>query len=365
MFLQEKGTISDNSARGKRRVLWIVLFVVGLAVWTWFAAMDNTARAWRAVLVNFIFFTPLAAGLVTWSAVVLAANGRWMGSLEDLTRSGMAWSVPSVIVLGGLWASSATWAPWYGRTLDQGFWLSNTFIFARDLGVLIIFWLFAWAFVARRRRGRAGGKLRGVLIVVYAAAFSRIGFDLVMALDSHWYSTLFGMYFFVSGMYIAVTAWTLMAVLRGDADEDRRSDLATLVLAFSLLTAYMMYAQLLPIWYENLPEEVRFVIPRRNFFPWRGVSGALIAVVYLGPLLLLLTRWAKRTRWTLGAVAILVLAGLWVERWWLVAPGFHSALEYGPIEIAATAAFLGAFGLSFDFYRSRSSSSVTEEAGQP
>ena len=45
-------------------------------------------------------------------------------------------------------------------------------------------------------------------------------------------------------------------------DADRRHDLGKLIVAFSLLTTYMMFSQLIVIWYENLPDEVRFVIPR-------------------------------------------------------------------------------------------------------
>jgi hypothetical protein len=209
-----------------------------------------------------------------------------------------------------------------------------------------------WRYLRLRRQG-GGAVVGGVLILVYCLAFSLLGFDLVMAIDARWNSALLGGYFFISGLYAAVAAWALMAAAQWAPDANRLHDLGRLVVAFSLLTAYMMYAQLLPMWYENLPAEMRFVIPRLARPGWSAVSVALLVVVYLGPLILLLTIRAKRTPGLLGSVAALVLAGLWVERWWLVAPAFDPQPRLGFEEGAVTALFAGAMGLCVTEYRRR------------
>jgi hypothetical protein len=105
-----------------------------------------------------------------------------------------------------------------------------------------------------------------------------------------------------------------------------RTDLGNLIIAFSLLTAYMMFSQLLPIWYENLRHEVRFVMPRAYGPNWTTVSAGLLATVYLGPLAMLLWRRVKTGR-GLAVVAGIVLAGMWVERWWLVTPTMMELLH--------------------------------------
>ena len=86
-----------------------------------------------------------------------------------------------------------------------------------------------------------------------------------------------------------------------------------------------MFAQLLTIWYENLPSETTALVPRFNLPPWSRVSLALLAVIYIGPVAYLLPRRSKRSRPLLGAFSALILAGLWVERVWLVLPpmGYH------------------------------------------
>jgi hypothetical protein len=278
--------------------------------------------AWRAILINFLYFTPLAGGLVVWPAVVQASHGRWSGQLDRVALAAWTFAPVTLILLAVLWLGQAQWAPWGrdGQKLTQGVWLSPNFLFARDLWALAIFWATAIAYVRRRQVSRPG-KLAVGLVIIYCLTFSLLGFDLVMALDPRWYSTLFGGYFFISGMYMAAAAWAVASIFSGlESGPTRRHDLGKLIVAFSLLTAYMMYSQLLPIWYENLPAETRFVIPRLQEGYWPYVGMGLLLTVYVGPLALLLTIRAKRTAATLTPVALLVLAAMWFERWYLVAP---------------------------------------------
>ncbi len=335
-------------ASNLRTAAWIVLIAAGLAGWLVTMRLGEPARAWRALLVNFLFFTPLAGGLVVWSAVLQVSHGSWQGRLERLTRLGFAFAPVSVVVLAVLWVFSAQWAPWRaGSQFVQGAWLSPGFLFGRDLAALIGFWIVAAVYWSYRTRGNCR-RLAGWFIVTYAVAFSLLGFDLVMALDPIWYSTLMGGYFFMSGMYIAIAAWTLLSIYHPAGTADRLHDLGKLIVTFSMITTYLAYSQLLPIWYENLPREVHYEIPRLHLGNWQWVAWGLLVTVYLGPLVLLLTRWSKRTRWFLGGVSVLVLAGMWVERWWLVAPTFEPVLTFGMAEVTITAACFGALALALE-----------------
>jgi hypothetical protein len=344
--------------------LWAALAAAGAVAWVLCLLLmhEQGPRTWRALLVSFLFFTPLTAGMVVWPAVVQASRGRWAGSLEQLALAGRGWTLPSLVVLAVLWASSNAWGPWSHRQ-PQGFWLNREFVFGRDLAALAIFWLLSLRYT--RLRSRGGGKATGaVLIVVYGLVFSLIGFDLVMGLDPKWYSTLFGGYFFISGMYAAVAAWALLATFRPDGTSDRLHDLGKIVVAMSILTAYLAYAHVFVIWYENLPAETRFLVPRMNYYPWTVISCLIVALVYLGPLVGLLTVWSKRTRWFLAAVLLLVLCAMWLERWWLVAPTFGVEVHFGLPELAALALLLGLTGLSLQAAAARLPR-IAEETSQP
>ncbi len=340
------------------RIFWGALLFLGLAAWATAGGCGEAGRWWRALLINFIFFTPMAAGLVVWSAVLLVSRSGWHGSLEGRALAGIGFALPSVMALILLWVESPAVSPWPAHAgSPHAVWLAPNALFSRDLAALLVFWILAGCYV-RLRAQRRGATLGGVLILVYCLVFSLLAFDLVMTLDPKWTSALFGGYFFMSGLYIAMTAWTWMAAWQRNANPNQLHDLGRLMVTFSIITVYMMYSQLLPIWYENLPGEVPFVIPRLLPGPWTPVSAAILGVVYLGPLVMLLTIRAKRTPRIIGTVASVVLVGLWVERWWLVAPTFDPSPRLGLPEIAVAAAFAGALGLGMSMFGQRAAAAA-------
>lgn len=334
-------------------LLWLILALAGGVAWLIVLFEGGQyQRAWRSLLINFLFFSSLSGGLAVWPAVARSCNARWQLGIEHLAGGGMMFSLPSLIALIVLWIGSPGWSPWYGAELNRGIWLANWFIFARDLAALALFWWLAFRYL--RRRDREEGRILGpVLVLVYSLVFSLLGFDLVMSLDPQWHSNLAGGYFFMSGLYIGITTWSLLAAQDPEATVEQRHDLGKLTVAFSLMTTYLMFAHLLLFWYENLPHEIRFLVPRMHIPAWKGVSFLLVGLVYFGPLVLLLTERSKRNRWSLGIISLLVLVGLWIERWWLVAPTFESRLELGLSELSLAASFLGLFGLGLGWYRRR------------
>lgn len=368
MSSNETASIRTSAITSRLAWVWTIVFVVGLGLWLFMGLAGDPHRAWRAFLINFLFFTPLAGGMVVCSAMVILARGRWAGqAVVRSSLAGISFAPVSLIAFFVLWAARSNWALWiHQKDLPQGFWLNPTFVFIRDGAGLIIFWLLAWWFV-RRRIVHRDRRIGGWMAFAYSIAFSLIGYDMVMALDPRWYSALFGAYFFISGMYMAVAAWTFLAVLQGP-DPDQLQDLGKLIVTFSLITTYMMFSQLLPIWYENLPHEIRFVIPRMNYPHWRAVSTVLLATIYLGPLVWLLPRWWKRIPRYLGLAALTVLVFMWIERWWEVAPtapDFRERFQFGLTELSITAAFLAAFAFGLTWYHRRMAGVTIAEADRP
>jgi hypothetical protein len=230
--------------------------------------------------------------------------------------------------------------------LKQG-WLNINFLFIRDIAGLAVFWaVIAW-FLKMRSRSRHSAMIPAIIvIIVYCFIFTLIGFDLIMALDPTWSSKVFGGYYFVTGLYTAILFWTFLTSLRPEYKESLRRDFSNLIITFSIIGFYFMFMQLLTIWYENLPRETRFVAPRMNYPGWSDISYILLALLYLVPVLLFLLIRLKKNRYYQGAIAFLLLAGFWFERWWLVSPTFEPQVQFGIIEISCTAGVLGLMGLS-------------------
>jgi hypothetical protein len=315
--------------------------------WSAVAIWGDRQRAWGILLTDFLFLICLAGGLVVWPAVVVVSRGRWMGSTQNTALAGVFLLPVCLVILVVLTAGAPAWAPWLQQEAPNSWWLNAPFLFTRDIVGLLLFSGLAFWFAVALRRGERPHKRAAWLIFVYTIVYSLLGIDLAMGLDPRWYSHAFGIYFFISGLYIAAAGWALTTALADpNATPDQRDDQAKLMITFCLLTTYMMYSQLLPIWYENMPKETRFLTPRLNWITnWPAISVVLLIVVYLGPLVLFLPRRGKRSRPYVAVVAALVLAALWLERWWLVMPSLHQPLAFTLAEITGVAALAAGYAL--------------------
>jgi hypothetical protein len=245
--------------------------------------------------------------------------------------------VPVCLSLILLWISNQIWAPWESQKLHEkfGIWFNTVFLFSRDFIALCVFWLIALRYHHRRIHGPAR-KYAAWLIIVYSFVITLIAFDLIMGLKTEWFSALFGAYIFITGLYAAAAVWTILSVFskypkyqKGALERtslfssvSRLHDLGKLVFTFTILSGYVLFCQLLPIWYENLPSEIVFLIPRINFGPWSYVSVLLLAAIFIGPILYLLPLRVKRTPWLLCLACSVILICLWVERLWLLLPTY-------------------------------------------
>jgi hypothetical protein len=175
-----------------------------------------------------------------------------------------------------------------------------------------------------------------------------------MSLDPHWYSSLFGAYYFMGSFYVALAALYLLALvcrkplgLGETIHPHHLHDLGKLVFAFCIFTGYLFYTQFLVIWYGNLPEETRYVILRVKLSPWEPVAWVILGMIVVIPFLFLLRRKIKMRPLPMMVLSGVILAGMWLERWILVAPSIWKGegLPIGPLEVFITAGFLGIVGL--------------------
>jgi Ni/Fe-hydrogenase subunit HybB-like protein len=358
---------------GKWRFLLGVLFLIGLVSFIVGISGSQAQRVWQAYLINFVFWLGLAAGSILFVAVLNLTHARWGRPLKRLGEALGAFVPVCFILFWPIYGGRASLFPWiHDPVHGKEQWLNVPFFFVREGIAIFLLGAVATAliyFSVRADSVRLSGDhsneagacwkrqqvLSPVLGILYALVLSLVAFDLVMSLDPHWYSTLFGGYFFVGSFYTALAALALLTGLLRESSPLKATgrarhfhDLGKLLFGLCMMTGYLFYSQFLVIWYGNLPEETRYVIERTRHDPWVPLPWIILVSCFGLPFfVLLIKRFKTSPRWLMGLSAI-ILIGMWFERFLLIAPSIWRSekMPLGLIELAITAGFLGAAGLT-------------------
>ncbi len=195
----------------------------------------------------------------------------------------------------------------------------------------------------RMERLSAPGMLLFALTVNFAA------FDLLMSLDPHWFSTIFGVYYFSVAVvaFLAVMPKILYAlqmrgVLPNAITVEHYHDFGKLLFGFIVFWAYIAFSQYMLIWYANIPEETEWFLKRQTG-GWATVSLILIFGHFVLPFVLLVSRKIKRRPLLLAITGGYVAAMCWIDVYWLVIPEFSPGVaRFGLLDILC---FLGMNGI--------------------
>jgi hypothetical protein len=153
-----------------------------------------------------------------------------------------------------------------------------------------------------------------------------------MSLEPEWFSTIFGL-LTISGYGLTTLAFTIivLSIVHRDPaagaylNKGHFHDLGKLLLAFTMLWAYLSFSQFLIIWSGNLPEEIPWYTERIRG-SWGAVAIALVLGHFFIPFFFLLSATIKKRSGSLAKVAAFILLMRLVDLIWYVAPAFrHSA----------------------------------------
>jgi hypothetical protein len=214
-------------------------------------------------------------------------------------------------------------------------WLNPGFFFLRAAFYLVVWSLLAWWFtktsLAQDKDGdpRLTIKMQNLsapMMLVFALTLSFAGFDWVMSLQPHWYSTIFGVYIFAGAFLSALSLLALITLafhrrgyFKRISTVEHRHDIGKLMFAFTVFWSYIAFSQFFLIWYANLPEETIFFMQRweNGWEPW---SILLIFSHFVIPFLFLLPRTVKRHMTGLTIGAVILLFAHYVDLYFLIQP---------------------------------------------
>lgn len=325
-------------------------------------------RLWANALIDgWLFFGAGICGTF-FLAVNSAAQAGWGVVLKRVFEAvSMFVPIGAVMILIVLLAAAFDlnhlyhWMHAHGDRIIEGkkaylnipFWLSRAVIF---LGVYVLFTL------AFRRRSLKedleGGTtkyfkrnrvLSAGFLVFFGYTSMVASWDWLMSIDPHWFSTMYGWYVF-SGMWISgmisvllTTLWLKKQGYLTEVNENHLHDMGKWIFAISFLWTYLWFSQFMLIWYSDIPEEVTYFLVRiegQYTIPYIG----MILGNFIVPMLLLMSKDAKRNAGLLAVVCVIIFLGHWVDVYFLVVPGtMQDAGTFGWIEIGMFLLYLGIF----------------------
>ena len=322
-------------------------------------------------LVSFVFFTTIALASLVLVMIHHITNSSWGVALRRLPETFSSnlwiWAIFILPVLLGLhtlyhWTHTEYVAAdpiLAGKTP----YLNEPFFIIRQVVYFAV-----WGFLGYRLHrisvdmdgsGDLGlvarfKKLSAPGILIFALTVAFAGFDWLMSLDPHWFSTMFGVYFFAMSfqalfpVLILLILWMRRnGILANTLTSGHVFDLSALFFGFTVFYAYIAFSQFLLIYYANIPEETLWFYHRMEG-SWSTLTYALLIFRFIVPFVLLLNRDSKRRIPILAGVSVLVLVMHFLELHWIAMPMLsHHGVHFSWLDVTT---FLGLGGMFFGLF---------------
>ena len=327
----------------------------------------NPRQFFFSWLVSFLFVLSLALGALFFVLIQYATQGGWgivvrrIGEIVFATLPLMAvLFVPLLFGLHYLYPWSVPGAAEHDALLRwKAPYLNVPFFLVRAL-----LYFGCWSFIALIYYGRSRGqdstgdpavsarlrRFAGPAIIVLALTQTFASVDWIMSLTPHWYSTMFGVYFFAGSfvgfialLSVAAVAMRSAGLLDTVISPEHLHDVGKLLFGFTAFWAYIAFSQFFLMWYANLPEETIWYKARLEG-SWLAVSLFIMAGHFGVPFFYLMGHAVKRRGTTLALGGAWLLTMHFVDLYWQVMPTLHpEGFRPSLLDLAALVAVGGYF----------------------
>lgn len=372
--------IPASSLWAKLPVIGGGLGVVGIGATLAVGAGEHGGRAMFSYLWAFAAVLGLGLGALGWLLIEHSVRSQWSAVFKRIAEN-MAVTLPLFALLFIPIATLGFHSlyPWTHETdeiLAKKVWyLSSGFFMGRA-----VFYFAVWSvlatilyrmsvrqdglgadLVARDRVSLTLRKVSAAGIFFWALTLSFAAVDWLMSLQPHWYSTIFGVYFFAASILAFFAFLTLVSmglkkagVLKDAITVEHFHDLGKYLFGFTIFWAYIAFSQFVLIWYANIPEEVEFYMVRLEG-GWEYISYALPVAHFFIPFFFLLSRHVKRSGTMLAVACVWTLFMHLVDMFWLIMPnsgghGAHAHLDLSWTDITALVGVAGLFMAAFGVF---------------
>ena len=333
-----------------------VLGAIGIAI----GMIVDTERAFAAYLAAWTAVATIAVGGLAMLLIGYAANAKWPSTIRRPSEAVALGVTPIALLAIPLLVWPEHVWPWVHPSAADAHavevkkaYLALPFFIPRSVLYLALFVVAAellrrWS---RRRdttptptldRERA---FSSAMLPLVGLALTFGAFDWLMSLQPDWWSSGFGLYVICAALLsglamIVVLAWR--GQVRGELPLTGQHfhAMGRLLHAYVILWAYIAYFQAMLIQIANRPSEARFYV-ERSYDGWRVVTAIMLVLLFALPFPLLIPRRLKRRSGYVAFIAILLLAGHYLDFWWLVVPRVSAAPIPSWTDLAAICAVAG------------------------
>jgi hypothetical protein len=356
--------------------------LVGVAI----AFLQNKQHAFASYLTSFSFFLAITLGSFFFMFVQYLSRSSWSVTVRRVseTISSNFWVllvlfVPLVFGLHDLFH----WTHADVRATDaiiqkKAAYLNEPFFLARIAFAFAVWVFLGWYFfkhsTAQDRSkdplitNRLGRWAAGAA-VLFALTQTIWAIDWIMSLDPHWFSTMFGVYYFAGSVVaqycVLILLVTWLRKNSGRTDLFRRDhyhDMGKLLFGHNVFWTYIGFSQFMLIWYANIPEETMF-FHHRSEGSWKVISLLLPWCHFAIPFLYLMSWHVKRNIVAIGVGAVWLLVMCYIDIYWLIQPTFHHHGAHFGLGDAGSLLLIG--GVLFYFFQRKLAQVNLIPAGDP
>ncbi len=333
----------DPKHAGSLPTLFLGAGVLGLvgSLIGFFVAREQFAYSW---LFGFSYFFTIAIGALFWTCLHHATDAEWsvvvrrqMENLARLLPVFVIFFLPLIVFCAPMLWKWWNIAPGVDPLLDMKQpYLTHGFFIVR---MCVYFFLLGWIGWSQWKLSTAQDKdgaprhtylmrkfgIGGIPALALCITFA--GFDWLMGLDYHWFSTMWGVYLFAGAagssmsLLVLLVTWLKSKGYLKVVNDEHYHIMGKFMLAFTIFWAYIGFSQYMLIWYANIPEEtIYFRI--RNTESWWYFSQFLVIGRFFLPFPILLFQATKKTK-LINFVAVWVLIMQLLEIYVIVLPSLH------------------------------------------
>ena len=300
--IQNPGTFQVPSAV---KAAFLVLAAIGVATFAFGLSSDPT-RAWASFIQNHFYFMCLGVGGVFFASIQWLTGAMWSAPVRRVSESFTAYLPFALITMAILYfgidhlyiCSHADHVKGDVVLEGKAGYLSPVFFMVRNLLAIALWWLLSRKMIGNSIAQDTDGdykhtltnrKLAPAFIALFGITFTMASFDLLMSLDPHWFSTMYGVYCFAGLFYSNLALTCIVSIylinkgkLKGIVNDNHLHDLGKFMFAFTVFWAYIGFSQFMLIWYANMPEETEYFM-RRMAGNWLYVSIFLLVGKFMTP----------------------------------------------------------------------------------